>query len=64
MNLNHHGYILPLEIAQNLNLPIRVAFSHNSGNTRAKRKSHYIQLYKSHSKEQIRTNEHRTNGVF
>ena len=35
MNLNHHGYILPLEIAQNLNLPIRVAFSHNSGNTRA-----------------------------
>ena len=59
MNLNHHGYILPLEIAQNLSCFFAQFWKYKS-----KRKSHYIQLYKSHSKEQIRTNEHRTNGVF
>lgn len=41
MNLNHYGYILPLEIAEKMNLPIRIAFSHNSGDTRANEK-HFL----------------------
>lgn len=41
MNLNHYGYILPLEIAEEMDLPIRIAFSHNSGDTRANEK-HFL----------------------
>lgn len=54
MNLNHHGYILPLVLAEKLDLPIRIAFSHNSGNTRENEKHFISAVTNSYRKRKLK----------